>query len=313
MVKLPEPFDAKLGLRWSVRRRLEFIEFRLFWQGTFNRGDLVEQFGISQQQASADIAAYEERAPGNCTYDRKAKHFVRADRFDPLFGLPDAQTYLNELRSVDSGITTRQESWVGDFPSFATVPYPRRRVDVDILRTFLRAIEVGEALFVLYQSMTRPEPIWRWITPHAIGYDSHRWHTRAFCHLDGNFKDFVFGRVREVQEAVDHQVDPDLDRQWAEEIDLEIGIHPDLPATMREAVKLDHDLVDGRRVVPVRAALMYYLVRWMRADLDPQIVSHELSQIVLLNRESAYARRDALWDESARRIREEGVVRLELP
>ena len=52
-------------LRWGVRRRLEFIDFRLFWDGRFNRSDLSATFGISPQQASGDIAQYEKIAPAN--------------------------------------------------------------------------------------------------------------------------------------------------------------------------------------------------------------------------------------------------------
>ena len=199
--------------RWSAQRRLEFIEFRLFWQGTLNRRDLREQFGISDQQASADLAAYQKAAPGNCEYDRNAKRYGLGEDFAPVFGAPDAQTYLNELRSVDAGITTREESWVGKFPTFATVPYPKRSVDVELLRKALRAIEVGQALQVFYQSLTRPHPIWRWITPHALGYDGHRWHTRAFCHRSGSFSDFVLGRILETREVAPHEVDRELDRQ----------------------------------------------------------------------------------------------------
>lgn len=34
-------------LRWSVERRLAFIEERLFWLGEVNRMDLVQHFGVS--------------------------------------------------------------------------------------------------------------------------------------------------------------------------------------------------------------------------------------------------------------------------
>ena len=33
-------------LNWGVERRLEFIEFRLFWEGHVNRGGLINKFGI---------------------------------------------------------------------------------------------------------------------------------------------------------------------------------------------------------------------------------------------------------------------------
>ena len=40
----PEAADE---LRWSVERRLAFLEQRLFWEGRVNRADLIERFGVS--------------------------------------------------------------------------------------------------------------------------------------------------------------------------------------------------------------------------------------------------------------------------
>ena len=60
---------------WSVERRLEFIEFRLFWEGGVNRADLIDAFGISVPQASKDLSLYQERAPGNVVYDKSAKRY----------------------------------------------------------------------------------------------------------------------------------------------------------------------------------------------------------------------------------------------
>jgi len=37
----------KADLRWGVERRLEFIAFRLLWEGHMNRGDLMDAFGVS--------------------------------------------------------------------------------------------------------------------------------------------------------------------------------------------------------------------------------------------------------------------------
>lgn len=42
--------NDKSELRWGVAQRLEFIEFRLFWEGRVNRSDLMEQFGLSVNQ-----------------------------------------------------------------------------------------------------------------------------------------------------------------------------------------------------------------------------------------------------------------------
>ena len=47
-------------LRWGVERRLEFIEFRLYWEGGINRSDIMDQFGVSVPQASKDLSQYQE-------------------------------------------------------------------------------------------------------------------------------------------------------------------------------------------------------------------------------------------------------------
>ena len=47
---------AEIGkMRWNIEQQLEFIEFRLFWDGQFNRSDLTEKFDISVPQASMDL------------------------------------------------------------------------------------------------------------------------------------------------------------------------------------------------------------------------------------------------------------------
>lgn len=89
-------------LRWGVRRRLEFIDFRLFWDGRFNRSDMAETFGISAQQASADIARYEREAPNNLTYDRAEKAYRRTENFAPAFIGETVERYLLQLVAIEN-------------------------------------------------------------------------------------------------------------------------------------------------------------------------------------------------------------------
>jgi hypothetical protein len=65
--------------------RLRFIDFLLDHYGTINREQLIDYFGISVPQASNDLGAYDERAPGNMFYDRSAKTYRRADGFERRF------------------------------------------------------------------------------------------------------------------------------------------------------------------------------------------------------------------------------------
>ena len=51
-------------LRASIRRRFEFIEFQLHWEGSVGRRKLQDQFSISPQQATNDLTAYMDACPG---------------------------------------------------------------------------------------------------------------------------------------------------------------------------------------------------------------------------------------------------------
>ena len=68
--------EAATALKWGVEQRLEFIEFRLYWEGGVNRSDIIEAFGVSVPQASKDLTLYQERAPENAIYDKSAKRYV---------------------------------------------------------------------------------------------------------------------------------------------------------------------------------------------------------------------------------------------
>ena len=75
--------EETTGLRWGVERRLEFIEFRLFWEGRLNRSDITDFFGVSVPQASKDLSLYQELAPGNMDYDKSEKRYVAGPGFKP--------------------------------------------------------------------------------------------------------------------------------------------------------------------------------------------------------------------------------------
>lgn len=293
---------------WSAQQRLDFIEFRLRWQGTLNRRDLREQFGISQPQASADIAAYQELAPGNCEYNGSEKMYVAGDGFEPVLGRATPEIYLNELRSVASGIKRREESWIGRLPSYSTIPLPEQPVDETVLVNVLESAAVGTSLCLLYQSSNSREAEWRWLAPHAFGHDGQRWYARAFCYSQRAFDDFSLGRLLRFGDAYLEGVDPTMDREWEEEISLELGTHPELPDDRVAAVAFDYQMVDGRSRIAVKAAAVPHFLRSIRADLDPKTTRWEQSPVVLANRDEVEANRQALRADSARLLEEADVV-----
>src|SRR5712672_322529 len=113
------------GFRWGVERRLEFIEFRLFWEGGVNRSDIVDEFGVSVPQASKDLSLYQEQAPDNIRYDRSLKRYFASDRFVPKFITLDADLYLSQLTSARTTTETISSSWLSKRPNADRLPIPQ--------------------------------------------------------------------------------------------------------------------------------------------------------------------------------------------
>ena len=149
------------ALRWSIERRLAFIEERLFWLGEVNRGDLIERFGVSPSQASKDIGRYLELSPAGLSYDKSAKRYVAGDGFRPALASPDAARFLGELRLAHIGLLPADGTLLGSGIPFDAAPLPERRIDPYVLRALLGAIREGRSLSVTYQSMSREQPVRR--------------------------------------------------------------------------------------------------------------------------------------------------------
>lgn len=284
-------------MRWSIERRLEFIEFRLFWEGRVNRSDLVDFFGISVPQASADLGRYQEVAKQNLVYDKRAKSYLVTREFKPVLLELDAQRYLAQLRLIANGILPKEESWLGWVPPYATVPSIARSVDPVKLRKVLDVIRTGSAIHVEYQSLSRPDPLWRWLTPHALAFDGFRWHVRAWCHTRNRFQDFVFARMLSLDETRPDQINAEYDVEWQRFLTFRIGPHPDLGKAARKAIELDYGMQQGEISVETRISLSFYLERRLGLDFKPEEVRPERQQIILLNRKEV--------DEAQKRARSE--------
>jgi hypothetical protein len=275
--------------RWSVEQRLEFIDFRLYWEGHVNRSDLVSFFGISVPQASSDIAHYQEAAKGNAVYDKTRKAYVAGRKFKPVFFDPSADEYLAQLRLIQAGLLSDDEAWAVRLPSYSIVPLLRRRLDPDTLRRILDAIRNGASIHVNYQSMSSPEPKWRWLAPHTLGFDGYRWHTRAWCHTRKAFLDFVLARILEIGETRPDDVGPARDVGWQRQVTLRLAPHPSLKGGTRRAVELDFGMVNGAIEVTMRVCMAYYVLRQFGLEIDNTKAKAERFQLVLKNREEVQA------------------------
>jgi len=279
---------SKREIRWGIEQRLEFIDFRLFWEGEINRSALTRQFGISIQQASNDLKRYEELAPGNLAYDKTQKRYMSSSVFRPQFLPPDADQYLNRLRGVADHAISQEDAWFSQMPSAESMPLPHRRVEANLLRATLYAIRRCRSIRVLYQSMnsSRPESLWRWITPHAFANDGLRWHVRAFCHIDRKFKDFLLPRFLEVDGDGPQEVSADLDRAWREFFDVVLIPNPALSPNQRNIVSQDYCMKNGRISISIRCSFLYYFQKRLRLDVARALDDPKETPVVVENQEA---------------------------
>ena len=279
--------ERNRSLRWGEERRLEFIEFRLAWEGGVRRGDIRSAFGVSEPQASKDLTEYQSRAPQNAVYDTRAKRYVAASSFEPIF-IPDGPSeYLLRLRSLGEGFVDPDESWIGKHPEVDIVLTPAREVDEECLKAVLGAYRASSSIEVLYQSMSadRPKPTWRRITPHAFGYDGFRWHVRAFCHETDKFKDFLLPRILGSQGLGEPGTSGEEDRLWHEKFNIEIAPHPDLEPAQRAIVEKDYGMRKGTAQLETRYAMLFYVLKRLGLLDAPEKKPARSQHIVVANRE----------------------------
>ena len=270
-------------LRWNVRKRLERIELLLMWDGRVNRADLTDFFGISDPQASADLTLYRKLASRNVVYDPSAKTYVASEQFEPVLVEPDTGRYFSQLNLIATGIMDPSQAWFRNLPEFEALDSPRGQVKPAVLRSMLSAMRGRHSVHVHYQSMTRPKPTWRWVSPHALAFDGRRWHVRCFCHIRNEFRDFGLARILDLGEHEDSPIDPKTDTSWTTFIKVNVEPHPGLNPTQQKVVALDYGMKRGQLKLKVRKAMLFYLIHHHKLHPEKyQLAPHE-QQIVLGN------------------------------
>jgi hypothetical protein len=277
------------NIKWGAEKRLEFIDFRLFWEGAINRADIMQTFGVSVPQASKDLSLYQEQAPHNITYDKSEKRYFAAADFKPVFFTPSADAYLSQLRILSEKNLHTGDTWLSSVPAFDTLPIPYRQVDSNILRKLIQAANAKQALEIQYQSMNpnRPEPVWRWIAPHAFCSDGLRWHVRGFCYIENKFKDFIISRILKIKGVRAANVDTADDWKWSKFLDVVLVPNPDAAYSdgQKKIIAHDYGMKHGKITMPVRYALLYYFKKRLRMDVAETLDDPKEAPVVIENRE----------------------------
>ncbi len=263
--------EAPEKSRWGPDRRIEFIDFRLLWDGTVNRKDIVDFFCVSIQQASADLARYARQAPGNMEYDKNAKTYRATKRFRPLATHLGAQYYLNDLVQLSTGTLGTMGSMIGWHPPHELVAYPVRPIKTSVLLQILWAIRDRKKIEIQYQSMRMSSLRTRWITPHSLVFDGNRWHARAWCDETSQFSDFVISRIQDIGESRLAAVTSDTDDWWNTSVEIVVEARDGLTNDQSRAIEIDFGMDSGRLIIRCRKALAYYHLRHLGLERLPDV------------------------------------------
>lgn len=272
--------------RWDTLLRYRLLEIVALWEGRLTTRHLCASFSIGRQQASRDINEYLALAPGNLVYDKHIKGYVPTVEFAPRFTRGEADEYLH-LLDRHQELSGMVEALPLPNSPVQVLRVPARHITPNLLRPLVQAARERRRVEVHYTSMTVPEGEDRVIAPHALVFTGTRWHVRAYCERNRDYRDFVLSRFRGIPELMDASPNPaSEDDAWTTELELQIGPNPGLDQAQQDVIAADWGMVGKLLRHRVRACLAQYSLDQMQVSIrgwQSKPLEHPL---VLLNGEA---------------------------
>lgn len=273
--------------RWEQILRYRYIELIALWEGQLTTRQLCETFGIGRQQANKDLSSYRRAlTQGDLIYDASAKHYLPSSNFKPILTQGLASEYL-QLAAQQSDV----QRILGHLPVAAAavevVTAPSRELPPSLLRPIIQAITDCRRIDVDYVSLNNPDREGRIVVPHTLVWTGYRWHVRAWCEKNQDFRDFVLSRFRGEADLMDSsERNASEDNDWQQRVTLQVEPDPRLRADQREVIAHDYNMENGRLLLTTRAKLAPYLLQLLNVNTGPLLDDPRAQQLVLSNQES---------------------------
>lgn len=134
-------------------------------------------------------------------------------------------------------------------------------------------------------SFTTPDAETRLIAPHTLIYTGMRWHVRAYCEKNGDYRDFVLSRFRGVPELMDDETENTCEHDPGWNNQVQVIIEPDsrLKPEQQAIIETDYGMQDGRLVIETRGALVQYVLQRYQIDTTKVHTKPTAQQIVVVN------------------------------
>jgi predicted DNA-binding transcriptional regulator YafY len=276
--------SERWAIRWDLLLRYRLIEIIGYWEGRLTTNHLTRSFGIGRQQASKDINNYlRDIAPGNLYYDKYIKGYRPADHFEPRVTSGVADEYLH-LLNRNQELSNTFEALSLQVANTEVLGLPVRAITPGIIRPIVTASRLMRRLEVDYVSVHNPDREGRIIVPHTLVFTGSRWHVRAFCEKNQDFRDFVLSRFRGDAEMLDDSPNNESDdAAWHTPINVLIRPDPRLTSTQQEVVAHDYGMTNNQLNIPTRGALVHYVLEKLGLRIPGDGESPEAQQIVVEN------------------------------
>jgi len=141
---------------------------------------------------------------------------------------------------------------------------PVRRAEPGVERRIFLALDQGRRITVEYWSVSSSGKKRREIAPHALGHDGLRWHARAWCFENGDFRDFALSRMDGADWPGENFAAPVKDEAWERETTLIFRANRELNEERRRAMERDYGMIGGTLEVRVREAMREYVLAQLR-------------------------------------------------
>jgi predicted DNA-binding transcriptional regulator YafY len=280
-----EPQSKQWPFRWDLLLRYRYIETIALWEGRLTTRHLCDTFGIGRQQASKDINNYlREVGPGNLEYDKYLKGYRPTSEFAPSVTRGAADEYLH-LMARNNELSDVFESLALNTANAESLSVPVRDVKPEVLRPILQAARQQKRLDVDYVSINNPDHEGRIIVPHTLVHTGLRWHVRAWCEKNQEYRDFVLSRFRDIPEIMDksdHGIEGDKD--WNTIITIRVVADPRLTQEQQRVIEHDYGMENGLLEVSTRAKLVPYALKLLHLENTEEKSDPTAQQIIVENR-----------------------------
>jgi predicted DNA-binding transcriptional regulator YafY len=254
-------------LRWDLLLRYRLIEIIVFWEGRLTTNHLIDTFGIGRQQASKDINNYNNKVGvGNLVYDKFLKGYKPTPNFKPAVTSGTADEYLH-LLNRNNDLSQTFDTLPLATGNTEILHVPVRNIDPSIIRAIVTAARQKKRLDVDYVSVNNPNREGRVIAPHTIVHTGLRWHVRAWCEKNQDYRDFVLSRFRGVPEIMDlSENNIDDDTSWNTPVTIKLKPDTRLSREQKAVIARDYGMTNGVLKIATRGSLVQYALQQLHVD-----------------------------------------------